>query len=193
MRELTVSHIQILWGCTSWCSINGSSVLSIPSLPRFDRCMMFPMPSLCHGSMIDSCYFPMFCDTIFTEIKYVINQPMANTVEVHTPWPIQPYTVRASGWCYWHPPDDALSPIPPLPCGGGAGLVVHVVLKSVVPGLIVMCLLSPVVVGAFGYQHMQPTLQAVACRAMGRWQDIPCHLGGAGTGHPAMSSCSCSL
>jgi hypothetical protein len=104
-----LSHIQILKGCTSWCSINGSSILSIPSLPGFDGRMMFMMPSLCHDSMIDSCYFPMFCDTIFTEIKYFINQPMANTVVVHMP---HPYTVRASGQCCWHPPDDAPSPTP---------------------------------------------------------------------------------
>jgi hypothetical protein len=34
-----------------------------------------------------------------------------------------------------------------------------------------------VVVGAFGYQRMQSTLQAVACRARGRWQDVPRRFG----------------
>jgi hypothetical protein len=132
----------------------------------------FLMPSLCHDSMI--CYFPMFYDTIFTEIEYFINQSTANTVVVHTPQPVHPYTVRASNQCYGHPPDDA---IPPSPRGGGGGSVVHAVLESVVPDLIVMCSSSPVVVGAFGYQHMQSTLQAVACRAGGGWQDVPHRFG----------------
>jgi hypothetical protein len=116
----------------------------------------------------------MFYDTIFTEIEYFINQPTANTVVVHMPQPVHPYTVRASNRCYGHPPDDA---IPPSPRGGGGGSVVHAVLESVVPDLIVMHSSSPVVVGAFGYQHMQSTLQAVACRAGSGWQDAPHHFG----------------
>jgi hypothetical protein len=112
----------------SWCSINGTSIPSIPSLPGFDGRTMFLMPSLCrhHDSMIDPCYFPMFCGTIFTEIKYFINQPTANTVAVHTPRPMA--TVRASNQCYWDPPDDA--PSPRRARGGGAASVVNAVLKS---------------------------------------------------------------
>jgi hypothetical protein len=127
------------------------------------------------------CYFPMFYDTIFTEIEYFINQPTANTVVVHTPQPVHPYTVQASNQCYGHPPDDA---IPLSPRDGGGGSVVHAVLESVVPDLIVMRLSSPVVVGAFGYQHMQSTgLQGwrrVAGRPSSFWVVLalvilPCH------------------
>jgi hypothetical protein len=103
---------------------------------------MFLMPSLCHDSMIDSCYFVMFCDTIFTEIKYFINQPTANTVVVHMP---HPYTVRVDVVDI-----HLMMPRPPSPrrLVVVAGSVVHAVLESVVPDLIVMRSLSPVVVGA---------------------------------------------
>jgi hypothetical protein len=54
--------------------------------------------------------------------------------------------------------------------------VVNAVLESF-PDPIIMCSSSPVVVGAFGYQRMQSTLQAVACRAGGGWQDVPRRFG----------------